>query len=477
MTYRIFILLLLFNQSFAQTLTFKWADKVITEGDFHFCGRADSIMYTVQKKNNKTVYIRSYKPGLDLKNETTVAFDNAASPSSHLLSFVSGTGLTHLQYFFSKKDDQFRVSTSSWDPALNHPAGLADLLTMKANSYTMLQAYFSGDRSKLLLHNSYFQRKTAMIDQEFAVLDVATGKVLFKGICSYSFERESPGTVSVDNDGNAYFGLTEYIRTGSKLSGKRKTREKLFVFLKEGTKKEYSFSYEGRYMQGIEVIQGEDNIVYVAGFSYGEGTKETSLSEAGLFIGQFSKDRLSLGDSAVITVKGLFPEKKLDEDDRIPYTVRNIYKKTTGGFVVVAEQYQSIVGQYSNTHKFNDIACIQLKNDLSFESATRIPKRQFGADNPSIICNFLNDRLYILYNDRQENLNATDEDIQYPANNKEKNGLFLLTIEPGGQQKKELIYGYDTGKPIPVIAHCYVMDNRTVFLSSGEQAGVLTFNH
>lgn len=64
--------------------------------------------------------------------------------------------------------------------------------------------------------------------------------------------------------------------------------------------------------------------------------------------------------------------------------------------------------------KYNDIACIRLKEDFTIDTVFRIPKLQFGGDNASFLCSYLNDTLYILYSDHQNNLNVTGDNLSVP---------------------------------------------------------------
>ncbi|MBL7758045.1 MAG: hypothetical protein JNL59_11630, partial [Chitinophagaceae bacterium] len=73
------------------------------------------------------------------------------------------------------------------------------------------------------------------------------------------------------------------------------------------------------------------------------------------------------------------------------------------------------------------------------------------------------------------NLHSTGESVQYVANKKDKNGLFLVTIGQDFRYKKELLYGYDSGQPMPVLKTGYAIDNRRILLCSDEQVGLLKF--
>lgn len=471
------VLIFLLNKSFAQDLTFNWSDSVITKGDIRFSGIHESNIYAVQSKDNKIAYTRRYNSKLQLLNETINEFLTTTEPYSYLISFVSDSHLVHIKYFFSKKEDVFKLVKTTEAFGLNGISDDSALLNMKANRYSFIEGYYSSDRSKLLLCNYYSNVKTITEYREFAVIDAKSGNLIHKGVFSFNYIVEQLQDISVDNKGNVYFPTIESKREGNRLTGKVKTKGKLTSFLTSGEKKEFDFSYPGSHFTGLNVIQGEGNYVYIAGITFDEDTRATRLSGGRMFIKLFNCDKSQSTDSAYIHIPNLFPAKRLSEDDRIPYTIRNIYKRNSGGYVIVAEQYQIIAGQYGVKKKYNDIACIRLKEDFTIDTVFRIPKLQFGSDNASVLCNYLNDTLYILYSDHQNNLSATVDNLKYPANNNDKNGLFLVTIDSIGNYKKEMLYGYNTGQPMPILQYCVPIDNRTFFLSAVDRIGILKFTN
>jgi hypothetical protein len=458
--------LVIANKCIAQIPNFCWSEKFNTKGDFRFVGFKDSSLYAVQNRENKDVVLRSFTPALRLNNETIWSVASGGPPANYLLSFISDTGLVHIMYQYDRKKDSLIISTSS-----------NSISSMKAGSTRFVQAFYSADRSKLLICNSYYHRKTRNTDRDFIVLSTATSKLIYSGTFSYNYLLETPDGIHVDNLGNAYFGTITYQRTGSKLSGKSNAIHHVKIISPGGSTAAFTVSFPGKYVPGIDIVEEENNAVYIAGLSYDGDIKASRTSSADLFLYRIDPERLLYRDSVHTTVNGLYQEGKLKEDDRLPYTIRHIYEKTSGELVIIAEQYQQIFNQYSTREKYHDISCIQLNKDQSFGSIVRIPKLQYDFNNPSIVSTFINDKAYLLYNDPQENLAATGESVQYAANNKDKNGLFLVTIGQDSQVKKELLYGYDSGKPMPVILSSYIINNRTIFICSDERVGLLKFEN
>lgn len=473
--FRIVLVLIVFsNKIIAQNPAFKWSDKTTIKGDVNFCGTKQGLLFTTVS-NGKTVTIQSYNADLSLKGETNLPFDNSDNPDEYLMSFVADSQIVHVKYNFSKKDKLCHIFFDKTNFDFTPHSSHSSFATIKADKYHFIQAYYSPDRSKLLIHNQVFNAKTGMIDWAFSVVNVSTSTLLYSDVLSFNSYKETLENFSIDNAGNLYFQLTEYFREGSKLFGKPKTKNRVLVFLTTGNKKEFSFDNQGKYFSSIDIVQGDDNNIYFVGLAYDEATSAGRLSASEMLIAKYNPSLNKVTDSSFVTINGLFPDRRLDENDRIPYSIRNIYKKMDGGYIIVAEQYQMIIKQYSNLVKYNDIACIQLKDNFTVESVTRIPKLQFGGDNASMLCNYVHNKLYILYSDHLNNLDATQDKLQYPAGNKEKNGLFLITLEAGGSYKKELLYGYDSGKPMPIIKKSFSINEHSIFLTAADCIGLLTF--
>lgn len=448
----------------AQKPVFSWSEKFTTKGDFRFAGYRDSNFYAFQSRGNKEAVVRSFSQGLLVKEERILSFATGENPANYLLSFISDTGLVHVSYLHDKRKDSMFIYNGS-----------RCISSMKASSTSFVQAFYSADRSKLLICNFYIHRKSKNADRDFIVLSTASGQSIYSGTFSYNYIQQTPESIDIDNLGNAYFGTTSYQQRGSKLSGKSDAIHHLQLFSPRGTGAAFTFHFPGKYIPGIDVVQGNNNRIYIAGLAYDGDVKASRTSSADLFLYRIDPVQSVYADSAYLTIQGLYPEGKLKADDRLPYSFRYIYENTSGELVLLAEQYQQTISQYMTKERYHDIACIRLQRDRSFGSLARIPKLQFDFDNPSVVGTFIDDQVFLLYNDLQENLEATGESLKFVANKKEKNGLFLVTIGPEGQMKKELLYGYDTDNPMPLILYSSILNDRTIFFCADEQVGIVKF--
>jgi hypothetical protein len=194
----------------------------------------------------------------------------------------------------------------------------------------------------------------------------------------------------------------------------------------------------------------------------------------------------TLKSSTKYELEGLYPEKPKKAEDYVPYKVRNIFYKKDGGSVVVAEQYKLVVvtrsTQYGTTtsyyYYYCDIAVIQINDKSEVVSVSKMPKYQMNAKNPSIVSTHFDGSTYIVYDDLEKNATAEgDKDTKKSTSgfftSDSKNALFLLTIAPSGEMKKEVIYSYKDSKIRPYIKGSSVISKNEIMLNANDQIGVL----
>lgn len=129
-------------------------------------------------------------------------------------------------------------------------------------------------------------------------------------------------------------------------------------------------------------------------------------------------------------------------------------KPNPNKFVVVTHSGPNGLTRTSYYYYFCDIAVINISNKSEVESVSKMPKYQLNAENPSILSTYYNGNTYIVYEDLEKNVNAED-DKQTKKSSKtmfsssSKNALFLMTVAPDGNMKKEVIYSYKESKIRP----------------------------
>jgi hypothetical protein len=470
--YRIgFILLLIFSKVAAQDLSFKWSEKVPAKGIIKYCGTSANHFFTSQIQDARTVLLRRFDSALQLKKDDTLVLTN--KNEEYLTSFATDSHFVHVivQRESRKQTNILLIKTSLQNPL---QATTTVVGVFKDGYRGIVFAYYSQDKSKLLITNFNFVAKTLSIDRDFVVINTASGNVQFTGNTSIQGFNDHIG---VTNNGLVWLNAEQIYSKQIRLLEKTKTQQKIVFISSDNKANEYIIRFDTKYTPGVDIIEGEGSDLYVTGFAYDNDSKASRLSESELFIYTVDSEKGTVTDSSFTSFSGLYPDGRIKVDDRLPYTLKSIYKRNDGGYTLLAEQYQFISGQYSATFKYNDLACIQLSKGFKFESVARIPKVQYGTDNPSFLSTVIGDTVYLIYNDLTVNLNAVDDNLSYPSNKQSKNALFLVTINKNGKFRKEVIYDYASGKPIPQILSSFVLNSHTMYLAADAQVGILIMSN
>jgi hypothetical protein len=285
-----------------------------------------------------------------------------------------------------------------------------------------------------------------------------------------SFEDPGNAVFDVDNEGNTWFTVQQKAGEDPQPGSLNQINYSVLVISPNGTSKRFPLNIPGGFSPSADIVQGEGQEVFVAGFVYDEDPGKRRQGPVSFFVYRFDTERMVITDSAASVCRGsLYAPGSEKKDNWIPYRVHDICRKNEGGYTAVAEQFKLTIVANELTQQWNDILCLQLMPDMSVESTLRIPKRQTNFENPSIASVLVHDTVYIVYSDAKKNLEATGDDIAEPALRSEKNGLFLLRIGPNNQYTKELLLDYAADMPEPLLILAQPLDSRTIFFPTADQ--------
>lgn len=348
--------------------------------------------------------------------------------------------------------------TNTGNPTLT-PVG-----ELKDGYRSLVYAYLSPDHSHLLVTNFSIKVSTQTITRDFVLINTRTGSVVSTGTTSIEGGNESIG---VTNTGLIWTSAIQNQSKYNKLLAKVKSQYKVIFTKPDNTTTEYVLRWDNKYTPGIDIIDGDGTTAYLTGFAYENDAKLNTGKGNELYVYTLNTETGLITDSAFTMLNGLYPPNRLKEEDRLPYTVRGIHKKADGSYALLAEQYQLITGQYGVTQKYNDIASVQLQKDFTVSSLTRLPKMQYGSDNPSCLAVFTGDTIDLFYNDLKENDNAPEDKLAYPSNKSIKNALFHIRIDAANKPTKQILYDYANGEPVPVIKGSIVEKGEVVLMAEG----------
>lgn len=489
---KIILLLATFSLN-AQNVDLRWAEKIKTKGNVSILGGKDGRYYTIHKDNDDHLIGREYDKDLNFKAEKEITFNIDAKRYSYSGAYFIKNQIVHFIIENDRKADKNFLVGAFTDMNLKTSEKTLILDEADEDAIKFGLRNISPDSTKVVVYNELKGRKKDPSTMSFKVYnstftEVILDKSVQLPIRSSKFSTES---IDVDNLGNVYVLAKVYKEKDEKVKGQSDFYYKLVVITKEDKAKEFDFDYPEKEIESIDVIPGENNTMICTGFLkilnsgfFGKG-KKTLISDE-MFSANIDCATLTLKSSKKYELEGLYPEKPKKAEDYVPYKVRNIFQRKDGGSVVVAEQYKLVVvtrsSQYGTTttyyYYFCDVAVININSKSEVESVSKMPKYQMNAGNPSIITTYYNDKVYIVYEDLEKNADAendkeTKRSTKSMFSSSSKNALFLLTVAPSGEMKKEVIYSYKESKIRPRILTSRVASKNEIILNADDQIGVL----
>lgn len=480
---------------YGQQIELKWAEKIKTKEYVSILGGKDGKYYTQHKDDDDHLVCRMYDKNLNLKNEKIVSFNLGEKKYGYSGAYFVKDKIIHFIQENVRKEDKLYLYSAITDSNLNTDSKTYVIDEADDDAIKFGVRSISPDSTKVLVYNELKGRKKEPNKLSFKVYNTTFTEVILEKIVELPIKSKNFSTesFSVDNFGNVYVLAKVYKEKEEKVKGQSEFYYKVIAFGKENEPKEFDLDYPDKEIESIDIIAGENNTFVCTGFLkilnsgfFGKG-KKTLISDE-LFSAIIDCKNLTISAAKKYQLEGLYPEKPKKSSDYVPYKVRDIFQRKDGGFVVVAEQYKLVITTtYSQNggsrtyyyYYFCDIATIHINNKSEVESVSKMPKYQMNAKNPSIISTYYEGNTYIVYEDLEKNIDAeNDKDTKRSTksmfSSDSKNALFLLTIAPSGEMKKEIIYSYKESKIRPRIGSSRVVSKNEILLNADDQLGVLS---
>ncbi|MCX2742740.1 hypothetical protein OO013_02620 [Mangrovivirga sp. M17] len=271
----------------------------------------------------------------------------------------------------------------------------------------------------------------------------------------------------VDNDGNAH--VLGRLYKEKDLLGQVKTRRKgdanyhyrIISFYQRGkVMDDNQIEVEDHFLNDMQIRTDKAMNIICSGFYSNEGsrnikgayylrinskTKETDISS----FQDFSTELLSEGASDREKRKLERKEEKGKDEELESFDIDKMILKDDGGVILVAEKYYSSTYTVSNgnggystrtTYHFNDILVVSLNSDGTVAWSKLIEKKQSGLTYSSYSVAAIEDRLYILYNENEKNLNRDKDDTYVTLYGWKKWNATLTEIDSQGNMKAEVLF-------------------------------------
>lgn len=486
----LFFLIVFINVTYGQEITLKWADKIPTKGYISILGGKDGYYYTTHVNRDDQLIGRKYDRNMQLVSENSIDFNVDNKKYGYGGAYFLNNNILHFVTDERRKEDKKLLLTGFTDFNLktNDKMIVADEAVDDKKTYKFGTRSISPDSTKVLVFHERVSKKKEPNILTYKVYNSDFSDIVSEGEASLPIKSKNYSTddVMVDNLGNVYVMARIIKEKNERVKNLSEYYYKLIVFTKDKTVKEFDFDYPDNNISYVDMIPGKNNTFFCTGFLNNlKGGKKTMLSDE-MFFATLDCNKLTLSESKMLKVDGLYPEKVKKSEDYVPYKIRAIYEKKDGGYSVVAEQYKLvIITSYSNgvyresyIYYYCDVACVQTDSKANVLSITRIPKYQKNAGNPSIISTFKNDKTYIVYEDLTKNLAATDDKTTKRStkslfSSDSKNALFLLTVAGDGEVSKEILYDYKESKIKPRIIGSRQTSPGKILLNADDQLGLL----
>lgn len=488
----ILFLYLLSLHGIAQDIDLIWSEKIPTKSktDISILGSNGGQFYTTYVDREDQLVGRIYDNNMSLIKEKNIDFDlQEDTKYTYKGAYFLKNSILHFVYQNNKKQKQTFLYGAFSDFQLNSVGKISVLNEVEDDKVVNFGLRsISPDSTKILTYHEIKNKKKEPNVLVYRVYDSSLKSVINEGAASLPIKSRNYSTeeIRVDNLGNVFI-MAEIIKEKrEKVKGYANNFYKLIVFTKDKKVKEFDFDFPNNIIDYIDIIPGENNTFFCTGFLKGlKEKKRTALVTDEMFFTTIDCETMKTSEMKIMKVPGLYPDKIKKAKDRIPYKIREIYKKSNGGYSIIAEQYKLVVSYNAKTgqtyyyYYYCDIAVIQTTSKNEVTSVTRMPKYQLNAENPSLISTFKNDKTYIIFEDITSNLNAggknkTKRSTASLFSSGGKNSLFLLEVSEDGKMDKNIIYEYKESKIKPNVQGSREVKPGQILLNARDQIGLFT---
>ena len=490
----LFALAFICYQSHAQDIDMIWSEEIPTKSKsgVSILGSNGDQYYTTYVDRDDKLQGRIFDKYMKLVKESQISFNlEEDSKYSYQGAFFLKKNILHFIKYYQKKNKQSLLFGATTDFQLRTSENVKVLNEVEDQRVENFGLYsISPDSTKILTYHELKTKKKEPSILVYKVVNTNLDEILNEGAVSLPIKSKNYSTeeIRVDNLGNVYVMASVVKEKKEQKKDQSKYFYKLIVFGKDKTVKEFDFDFPDNNISYADIIAGKDNTFFCTGFLSTLSKSKKGLVSDKMFFTTINCNTLQLSDTKLIQVPGLYPDKIKKAEDFVPYKIREIYQKKDGGFTILAEQYKLVIRTYTsgngmvNTsyyYYYCDIACVQVDNKYDVTSVTRVPKYQLNAENPSIISTFIDDQLYVVYEDVAKNIEAnTDKKIKRSStslfSSSSKNSLFLVRISQSGEMEKNIIYDYKDTKIKPYIKGSKQVRPGQILLNAGEKIGLLT---
>ncbi|MFA0962361.1 hypothetical protein AB9P05_11175 [Roseivirga sp. BDSF3-8] len=371
------------------------------------------------------------------------------------------------QLFLEELDKKSLMVTSE-----RIPLGEIDFEGHSKRNSGLFDYVISFNENKLFIYQSMPYDRRDYEKFAFSVFDENLNKLWSKEVTlPYSDKEFDVMRYRVDDAGNVYL-LGRKFEQGRRLSrgGEANYKYHILSYRNGGTDvQEYKVGIEGKFLNDMQLAVSENSDLILAGF-YSEDSP-TSISGSFYMTiddrsGEVIKQSLKAFDTGFLTEnmrnrQARRVEKRVEKGKNVElpnFDLRDLIRRADGGVVLVGEQYfvtvtttPTVNGGMRTIHHYNyhDIMVVNIDPQGNIEWAHKIPKEQTTTDDGGYFSSYAltiaGDKLYFVFNDHRDNLDAEPGRLK-TFHNQRKSVVVLGVMDTNGNlEKKPLFINKEAG--------------------------------
>jgi len=481
------VFLLIFEMSWGQNSYIKWTEPVEAENPVflqHFTNIDIKHYFTVYYDKKKNLFItKCFDNELNLLKKQVVV-KGLEGYGYNYFSFAGNNRLFHVMAEDVKRNENANIEVVEHSDTIKAVEEENNLHQFHGNNWLRPhKMLISKNRAYVMMQNIFYEPKTKNNNCSYKVFNTIYGTLLHEGSFAMPALKDKFESFTIDDNGNVYFIVKRGI--GFRVKDREdKAVIELLVYNTKGEKKSFQINPLLMLTSRVDILANNES-VYILGMLNFKAKQGGNKITSQLLLQRFDITEMRLFDMHISSeTEGLYPDKKLNDYDKLAYKVNAIHRKSNGNLVLVAEQTKDIanISTGTLTTEYFDIAAIEIDDKFRVLKTTRLSKYQFSKPRhqlssdftESFVSTMLHDTLYLVYSDALKNLTVVnDSDTKNTSSNNSKNGLFIVRVAGDGEPEKELVYSYNEQDIIPQLLKSFEVKPGLILLSAQDRLGLL----
>lgn len=349
--------------------------------------------------------------------------------------------------------------------AIDEPKLIAEIPARKKGNAGYFNTNISRDSSKLFVFYDYPTPRKKAEDQDehvgISVYDADLNVIWQKE--EITFDVSSKQFVQqgglVDNDGNVIILGKAYEGTGRKIKEKNRDGDPNYTYVFRSFREngeeiqDYTFELDDRFITDLRIEFDQNSHLACAGFY--SNNKQYSTASGIFFFHLNPIAMMKYGETEAAfnsrTLSLLSRREATKKGELYAWDINKLILRRDGGAVILAEQTfrrwaRDNNGNYYPIYYNMNILATSLNSLGEVEWVQVIPKKQImSRTNLASSYNYiiLPNRLALIFNDHEENVNAKPGDkVKNFTGGKKKGIVSLVSIDQQGELKREVLYPF-----------------------------------